>query len=154
MQRLLGIVLVWGLASGCYVLQPVAGHPLPLGAQIGVDVSDAGRIALGGSMGPEISQIEGRLVQKDSAEYVIAVSMIHLLRGGEQIWTGERIRIKSEYVTRVYERKLSKGRTAAITAAGLGIVAYIASQSLKGGLFGDEGKLPPDTALSIRYRRP
>ena len=104
-------------------------------------------------MGPEIKQIEGRLVQKDSAEYAVAVSVVHLLRGGEQVWTGERIRIRSEYVTAIYERKFSRGRTAIVTAATLGLVAFVVNQSLAGSLFGDNAKVPPDSAQTIRYHR-
>jgi len=150
---LIGIALVWGLAMGCYTLQPVAGNPLPLGTEIGLDINDAGRVALGGSMGPEIRQVEGRLVSRDSAEYVVAVSMVHLLRDGEQVWTGERIRIKTEFVSGVREKKLSKGRTAVAVGASLAIVSLIVRQSLAGSLFGDDGKLPPDTFQATRIPR-
>lgn len=153
MTRLLAIALVWTVGSGCYTLQPVVGNPLPLGTQIGVSITDAGRVALGGSMGPEISLIEGRLVSRDSAGYVLAVSMVHFLRGGEQVWTGERIRIKTEHVGQVSERKLSKGRTAAFTAVGVGILAVIVRQSIVGSLFGDDGVSPVDTLQAIRIPR-
>ena len=153
LKRLVGIALVWGLAVGCYSLQPVVGNPLPLGTQVGIDITDAGRVALGGSMGPEIAQIEGRLVGRDSAEYVLAVSMVHLLRGGEQIWTGERIRIKTEHVSGIKERKLSKGRTIAMAAVSIGVVAFFIRQSLNGSLFGDEGRPPIDTFQSTRIPR-
>jgi hypothetical protein len=144
------LAAVWGLSSGCYVLQPVVGNPLPLGTEIGIDVNDAGRLALGGAMGPEIAQIEGRLVDKDSSGYVVAVSMVHLLRGGEQVWNAERVRIKAEHVSGVHERKLSKGRTAVMVAASVGVVALIVRQSIVGSLFGSEGKLPPDSAQTVR----
>ncbi len=138
---------------GCYTLQPVAGNPLPLGTEVGIDITDAGRVALGGSMGPEIAQIEGRLVSRDSAEYVLAVSMVHLLRGGEQVWTGERVRIKSEYVSSVKERKLSKGRTAAMAAASAAVIAMIIRSSLIGSVFGDDSKPPIDTFQATRIPR-
>lgn len=151
--RLLSIALVWGLAMGCYSLQPVAGNPLPLGAQVGVAITDAGRVALGGTMGPEISLIEGRLVQKDSSEYVVAVSMIHLLRGGNQVWTGERVRIKSEHVVSVKERKLSRGRTAIAVGVSVAVAAWFIRQSIDGSLFGDDGKLPVETLQTTRIPR-
>jgi hypothetical protein len=153
LKRLFGIALVWGLAMGCYTLQPVVGNPLPLGTQVGLDITDAGRVALGGSMGPEIAQIEGRLIGRDSNEYVLSVSMVHLLRGGEQIWTGERIRVRTEHVAMVRERKLSKGRTAAMAAVSIGVIAAIVRQSVTGSLFGDDGKLPLDTFQATRIPR-
>jgi hypothetical protein len=33
-----------------------------VGEKVAFDVNDAGRVALGGSLGPEIAQIEGRVV--------------------------------------------------------------------------------------------
>ena len=153
LKRLLGIALVWGLAVGCYSLQPVVGNPLPLGAEVGLDINDAGRVALGGAVGPEIRLVEGRLVGRDSAEYVVAVSMIHLLRGGEQVWTGERVRIKTEHVSAIREKKFSKGRTAIAAGASLAVLAFIVRQSLVGSLFGDDGKLPPDTFQATRIPR-
>ena len=141
------------IAMGCYSLQPVVGQTLPLGANVSLAVNDAGRVALGGQMGPEISEVEGRLLQKDSVEYVLAVSQVHLMRGGEQIWSGERIRVKAEYVTGVTEKRFSQGKTVAISAAAIGIVVIAIKQGILGNVAGEEGKTPPDTGKTIRYPR-
>ena len=116
------------------------------------DVTDAGRVALGGSMGPEIAQIEGRLIEKGSADYLVAVSAVHLLRGGDQVWSGEPVRIKSEYVGSVYERKFSKGKSIALGVVGVGLAAIIASQSIHGAGLADTPKGPPDTSSATRRR--
>lgn len=145
------------LLMGCYTLQPTGGPVPNLGTNIGLDLNDAGRAALGGSMGPEIGQVEGRLVQKDSGEYVVAVSTIHLLRGGEQVWHGEIVHIKSGYVSSLYERKFSAARSAALAAAGVGAVAIIATRGLIGLGSTDQsgGMTPIDTAHTQRRpRRP
>lgn len=104
-------------------------------------------------MGPEIGQIEGRLVQQDTSEYLVAVTSVHLLRGGEQTWSGEAIHLKSSYVGRVYERKYSKSRTLALTAVGVGIAAAIATRSIIGA--GDVGsQTPPDSSGQTTRRKP
>lgn len=139
--------------TGCFTLQPVAGQPLPLGTTVSLGINDAGRAALGGAMGPEISEIEGRLIQKDSAEYVLAVALIKLLRGGEQVWSGERIHVKTAYVNGVSEKRFSRGRTAIVATAAAGVLALLISQGVLGNLAGDDGKLPPDTGVSIKYPR-
>ena len=141
------------LLVGCYTLQPTGGVVPATGTEVAFDISDAGRIALGGSMGPEIAQIEGRLVSKDG-DYDVAVTAVRLLRGGEQVWKGERVRIKPEFVTTVYEKKFSKGRSIALGAIGLGAAAAIASQGILGGGQQDPGKSPGDTAQSSRRRKP
>ena len=154
MKRLAGVMLMWTLGTGCYTMQPVSGTPLPEGTMVGLDINDAGRLALGGTMGPSIERIDGRLVGRDATEYVVAVSQIHLLRGGEQIWSGERIRIKTEYVTGVSERRFSRGRTALVTGAVLGVLVVAFNQSLAGIIGGDEGKKEPPPVDLIRVLRP
>jgi hypothetical protein len=145
-------VLAAVLVSGCYELQPVHGPTPEVGTEIAFDVTDAGRVALGGSMGPEIGQIEGRLIEKGSADYLVAVSAVHLLRGGEQVWSGEPVRIKSEYVASVYEKKFSRGKSIALGVVGVGLAAIIATQSIHGAGMADAGKTPSDTSAATRRR--
>jgi hypothetical protein len=140
---------------GCYSLRPTGGVLPEPGTEMGFDITDAGRVALGGSMGPEIGQIEGRLVNREGDEYVIAVSSIHYLRGGQQVWHGERVRVKREYVSSLYQRQLSVPRSVAMGAAGLGAIAFIATRSLIGLNSGDRpgGPSPGDTAHTQRSPR-
>jgi hypothetical protein len=94
-------------------------------------VNDAGRAALGPSIGPEISQIEGRLMSKENGEYVVAVSSVQLLRGGQQVWSGEPVRIKPEHVRSVYERRFSTGRSVALGASVVGsFAAFLVTRAL------------------------
>lgn len=120
---------------------------------IALDISDQGRIALGGLVGPELSQIEGRFVSMESGEYVIRVTGVRFLRGGEQGWRGEPIRIKSEYVTSLYERKFSTVKTAALAAIAVGAVALVAAKGLRGFTQGDRGSTPGDTSQTVRLPR-
>lgn len=139
------------LLAGCYTFEPVSGPTPAVGSELAFDITDAGRVALGGAMGPEIGQVEGRLVQQDTSEYVVAVTSVHLLRGGEQTWSGEAIHLKSAYVGRVYERKYSKSRTIALAAVGVGIAAAIATRSIVGA--GDVGQQPPPDSSGQTTRR-
>ena len=137
---------------GCYTLQPVGTTAVPVGTEVALDVSDAGRVALGGSMGPEIAQIEGRLVSKDSAEWVVAVSAVHILRGGaDQVWHGEKVRIKPEYVSVTYEKRFSRGRSLALGAVGVGAAAILGSQAILGGGT-QEPRTPGDTGQTTRRK--
>jgi hypothetical protein len=154
MLRIAGAVamaatLIAGLA-GCYTLQVSAPGDVTNGTQVALDISDAGRLALGNSMGPGILQVEGRLMAKENDEYVVAVSAVKLLRGGEQVWKGERVSIRTEHVTRVYERRHSRGRSIAAGAAGAGALVYVLTRAIIGAGLGDEGVLPVDTLKSRR----
>ena len=138
------------LLAGCYTLQPTGRVTPDVGTRVAFDVNDQGRFALGGSMGPEIDQIEGRLVQRDTGDYVVAVSAVHLLRGGEQIWTGEQVHIKSAYVNQVYTRQFNSGRTIVLSAIGVAVVGVFVSRSLSPGGNPTAPNEPIDTAHTVR----
>jgi hypothetical protein len=142
------------LVAGCYSLQPVGGTVPEPGNVIGLDITDAGRVALGGSMGPEIVRVEGRLMSSDASEFVVGILAVQLLRGGEQVWHGETVHIKREFVSSIYERRFSKTRTLVAGAVGAGIIAVLASKSLLGVFTPEEGKGPSDTLQAIRRPRP
>src|SRR5829696_4340639 len=121
--RAVAIVALGSSLAGCYTLQRAGGAAPDVGEKVAFVVNDAGRVALGGSLGPEISQQEGRVLALETGEYAVAVSNVKLLRGGEQVWGGERVRIKSDYVSSTYERRFSRSRTIAVSAAGVGLLA-------------------------------
>lgn len=148
--RLARLATLAVLSAGCYTLQPMNGVAPTPGMEIGLDISDVGRVSLGGTMGPEIEQVEGRLYAKDEGVYDVAVTSIHLLHGGEQRWTGERVRIREQDVSRVYEKRLSKERSLIAGAVGVGSVVWLATRSLLGGGQPDGKTPPPDTAHTQR----
>jgi len=142
------------LVIGCYSLQPIRG-PIPEpGAVIGLDINDAGRVVLGGAMGPEISQVEGRLVRRDTDEFLVGVLAVKLLRGGDQVWHGETVHVKREHVTSIYERRFSKTRTLVAGAVGVGLIAALASKSLLGVFTKEDPMGPGDTLQAQRRPRP
>jgi hypothetical protein len=154
LNRLIVVAAIGGFSAGCYTLQPAVGVTPELGSKVAFDVNDAGRVALGGSMGPEIAQISGRLVSRDSGDYLLAVSSVRMLRGGEQVWAGEQVRIKSTYISSTYERRFSRGRSIALGAIGLGAVAYFAGRSILGSGTGEPPIIPGDTSITSRGRVP
>jgi hypothetical protein len=136
--------------AGCYALQPAPQPSAPAEYRYAFDITDAGRVALGGLMGPEIAQIEGRVVAVDGDEFNVAVSGVRLLNGSEQVWRGESVRIKKEYVKSTYERRFSAGRTMAFGVAVLGgVAAIVVGNSLIGSGTEKTGN-PPDTGLALR----
>jgi hypothetical protein len=138
---------------GCYTTRPIAGQGTALGSTLVLSINDAGRAALAGSMGPAISEIEGRLLEKDSSEYVLAVAQIHMFGGADQVWSGERVRIKSGFVNTVSEKKFSKTKTGLIAAAAVGVVAIVISKGIIGNWSGSDGQTPGDTGVAVRYPR-
>lgn len=146
----LGAALGAGVLTGCYTLRPVT-TPVSEGTDVAFDVNDAGRLALTPQVGPEVAQLEGRIVSANNGDYVLAVNAVRFVRGGEQIWKGERVRLSQDHVHSSYERRFSPGRTAAAAAitAG-GVVAFFATRSLLGlGSEQGEDPRPPDPGNSL-----
>lgn len=155
MIRSLRFVLTAVLLAGCYSLQPAGGvAPVP-GSLMAFDITDLGRVALGGQMGTGIKQVEGRLISKDNNEYLVSVSSVRTIDGAEQRWTGERVLIKSEHVGNVYERRFSKGRTVALSATAVAAVtAFVLTRDLFGLGSTDPVIDTSGTGVFFRPRRP
>lgn len=150
----LTVPLMVSTTTGCFTAKPVVGEPLPAGTEVLVKVTDAGRANLVAMLGPGVDVVEGRLVSRDSSAITVAASSVSLLNGAHQVWSGERIRIGADQVALLSKRQFSKGRTAIVTAAVLGVVVVVAKGSLSGILQGSEGKPPSDSAQSTRIPRP
>lgn len=138
------------LGTGCYTLQSANTTPVP-GTVMAFDINDVGRVSLGGTIGPEIGQVEGRLVSQDNGEYVMAVSTVRFLRGGEQVWSGERVRINRDQVGNSYVRRFDRGRTIALGAVVVaGVGAIILSRDLIGLGREPEPPGPPGGGEALR----
>ena len=150
MKRFTAVLVSGCLLTGCYTMQPAAGITPEIGDELAFDINDVGRVGLGGAMGPEIAQVEGRLISRENADYLIGVSAVHTLRSGDQVWKGEPVRIKSEYVGAIYERHFSQSRTITLGAVGAAAVAFILTRSLTGSGSDAEAGTPPPNGSSTR----
>lgn len=139
------------LSAGCYALQPAAGAvPVP-GTNVALDINDAGRVALGMSMGPGISRVNGRLMSRSSTDYTLSVTGVELQRGGFETWRGETVRIDASHVSTFYERRFSKGRTILLSAVLVGAASLVAGRALGKSTF-DPDSTPTDTGTARRGR--
>jgi hypothetical protein len=134
-------------------LQPVTGPGPKVGDVVAFDISDLGRVQLGGSMGPEISQVEGRLLDSENGDYIVGVTSVRTIRYGLQVWSGERVRIQQQHVARTYQRRFSRSRTALFGLAAAGGFVFMFGRNL-GVLGGKEDEEPPvDTVSALIPRR-
>lgn len=139
------------VVMGCYTFKPVTTGAAPLvGARVGLHVNDAGRVALGPTVGSEIDWLDGRLVEQDAEGFTLAVQHVYSLRGAVQIWAGEQVRVQRDQVHSVTQRQLAKGRSLALGAAGAGGVAFMLSRGLFGSGLGEPPEVPSDSGESLR----
>jgi hypothetical protein len=140
--------------TGCYTLEPTSVAVPAQGTRLAFAINDVGRVALGGVMGPELRRVEGNLQSKDGDDYVVTVAGVELLQGGFQAWAGETVRINSSYVSAVYEKKFSKGKTVlALGTVAVGI-AVLSSRGLRSFIDPRDDGTPSDTFVTRRGRIP
>ena len=137
------------LASGCYSLQPTSVAVPASGTRLAFAINDVGRVALGGSMGPELRRVEGNLQSKDGDDFFVNVSGVELLQGGYQTWAGETVRINSSYVSAIYEKKFSKAKTAMAVGGAAVVVALLTSKGVRSFVDLSDGEDDPGKEARI-----
>ena len=124
-----------------------------VGERMAFDISDLGRVYLGGLVGPEIDQIEGRLLEAPNGGFDIGVIAVKNLRGDVQVWSGEKLHLEKDHVARVYERKFSRGRTAVRSLIAVAGVIAVFGKDL--GVVGGANKpVPPIDTFPTFVPRP
>ena len=125
-------VLLSAIASGCYTTVPAAPAPEP-GQVLVMELTDNGRVVLGPSIGPTATKVEGVLDSRTDSAYMVKVTSVVYMNGSNQRWTNEPLRIQTDLVRELRERKISPTRTAFFAAGTVGAaVAFIASRGLLG----------------------
>jgi hypothetical protein len=104
-----------GLLAACYTYRPVATGLTPH-SKVSMVLSDQGRMATSSQIGPQTARVEGSLVTTTDTGYVLAVSGVKPISGAWVRWTGETVSVRRDHVALLYERRLSKGRTALFVA--------------------------------------
>lgn len=145
-------ILSGSFATGCYVYEPVTSSMVAPGKTIAVDLNDLGRLNLASLIGPEVKRVSGVLVSQSNSEYVIRVSQLTFFNGKESEWSGEAITVRNDYVSTLYQEKLSGSRTALAVAGGVGAAgALLAARNLiANGGSSDETKPTQPTPGSQR----
>ena len=109
--------LMPGLLGACYTYQPVPSTPPPQ-TRVAVVLSDYGRLEASRQIGPRTDRVEGNMLSATDTAYLLAVSSVKPIRGPWVRWSGEQVSVRRDYVANMYERRLSKGRTALAIAGG------------------------------------
>jgi len=128
------------VCTACYSYAPVETTPAP-GAQVALEVTDEGRVALRDKVGPGVVRLEGTLAGVEGTELLVDAQAVRQVRGYISDLGGVRVRLPRQYVTRIDERRLSRTKT--LLVAG-GIVGAIAALFITKG-FGGKGTPPEST---------
>jgi hypothetical protein len=135
-------------ALGCYQYAPLdTSAGVQAGEHVAVEITDRGRSELGDRLGAGVLRLEGTLTRTDSADLVMNVWRVAQIGGPTTRWSGESVRFKREYASRVQTRTLNRGRTLLVSGAAVaGLVLFSRQFGLLGFATGDDGpvdSLPP-----------
>jgi hypothetical protein len=119
------------VCTGCFSYAPVQTTPPP-GAQVAVEVTDEGRVALNEKIGPGVVRLEGTLAGVDGDELLLDASAVRQVRGYISDLGGVRVRLPQRFVTRMDERRLSRTRTLLVIGGVVAIVAGFFAVKING----------------------
>ena len=126
----LAVALI-ALVSGCYKYVPVEPNGPPSGVRANLVLSDAGTVEMARWVGPSTRAIEGDVVSANAEGLTMAVRRLERRDGVEEFWKGEEVTVPRAAVASYTERKLSRSRTALLTAGALALALGV------GQAFGD-----------------
>ena len=140
----IGIVCVSVSLTGCYtyVKRPVTeAAPNTI---VAAEISDAGRVALGGQMGSEVERIEGELVQRSDTAVQVMVTEVRYLNGTSNKWEGQEVTLRPQDIKTFSQRTYSKQQSVLMAIVLGGAIALaIAAAAFTGLLGGDPGQDKP-----------
>jgi hypothetical protein len=112
--------------------------------RVAADISDVGRVALGGQMGTEVARIEGEVVQRSDSAVQVMVSEVRYLNGTSNKWEGQEVTLHPQDIKTLSQRTYSKQQSvlAAIVVGGL-IALAIAAAAFTGLFGGNQGQDKP-----------
>lgn len=132
--------LLPGLLGGCYSYHPALAAPEPT-SKVAVVLTDNGRQEAARQVGPRTDRLEGAVVSSNDTEYVFSVSSVKPIGAQWVRWTGETVSVRRDHIALLYQRRISKSRTALFV---MGATAAVVATVLKFNLFGI-GNDPIDT---------
>ena len=113
-------------AAACYYYQPLDTPSPQPGTYMQVMLTDSGTSHFWGYLGPDVGNLQGRLISADPQSLALSVHSVEQRHGQILGWKGETVTLSREYVATMQERRFSKGRTGLLAAgAVMGLVAVV-----------------------------
>ena len=147
LRRMSVVLGVIPAALGCFAYAPLdTSAVVQAGEHVAVEITDRGRAELSERLGSGVLRLEGTLTRADSTDLVMNVWRVAQIGGTTSRWSGESVRLRREYASRVEQRILNRGKTYLVAgAAVVGVVVFTRQFGLFGFSVGgdNEGEQPP-----------
>ena len=153
MMRRAAMAVAASALGGCYAQTPLTALPAPA-TRILAELNDAGRVGVAAQVGPNVTKIEGVLDSaRTDSTFTVHVLYVSFIDGTEARWAGEPVTLRPGFVGSLYERHLSKGRTAVLVggvAVAFGVFAFTRGLGVLGG--GGQSSSPGGTGSGSNSR--
>jgi len=127
-----GVLLAAHSVGGCYAQQRVdTSMGFPTNAEVVLDITDRGRVALDGRIGQSPKRVSGRVQSSTDSTVTLSMKEVEGLSGERQPWQGELVSLPRDAVAGVETRRISRSRTATFAALLVaGLVALVIGISI------------------------
>ena len=135
-RRWLGLMIA---LAGCYTYRPVAAPGPDPGARVTAGLTRDGGLAMLPLLGPDVAEVQGRVVSADLDTLRVSLVSITSQRGIPTSWRGEEVPLPRTRLSYLGERRLAVGGTALLSAGVLGGL-YLLYRLMSGpGIFEGSG---------------
>ncbi len=139
------LLAVLGL-SACYTYAPLRDPEPEEGRVLAFDVAQPCPEAVALAVGRDTRQVEGTLLRRTDADFVVSVARTFASGGRTYRWNGETVSLPQAYVWQVRSKHLSPIRTVAVAGgAALSFAAFVVTRTLGvGGGVSENTGVPKD----------
>lgn len=137
------MVCAW-LGLGCYNYVPLTQPEPEPGTRLAVDLTDSGTDVLSRYLGPNVTQVEGRLLRAMPDTLVLSAQVVTDREGIGHFWRGEAVSLPRGLVATLDRRQLSVGRTATFATGAL-VAAVLVLKAFGVLSGGSTNTMPPPT---------
>lgn len=140
-----GVAGVAGVGGvGCYNYEPLTTPSPTPGSRLAVELTDSGTSALTGYLGPDVAQVDGRLLRVTPETLVLSAQSITNRQGINHFWTGEQVALPRNLVATLVQRRFAPARTAVfVTGAVAGVALVLRAFGVIS--IGGSSSMPPPT---------
>jgi hypothetical protein len=123
---------------GCYRYVPITSTAPAAGTEVSLGVTDQGRVALAGQVGPGARRLLGRLTQATDSLFVISLTSVEYLGAPVAArWAGEPLSVSRQYVSDIEERRFSRTRSWVTAGVFAALAVAVSTIAIVG--FGSDG---------------
>ena len=137
------VVAISFLVGACSTYAPTSLAAAPTSGTVRFDLTDAAHSESFGSLGSQVTSVEGKVRSTSDSAVTIAVSEVGRVAADNQAYHGDMITIPTRYIGRVEQKRTQVGRSLLVAGAVVGAVVWIGTQAGHGSVSSRRPPGPP-----------